>query len=93
MLVGLASFEGAAHVPRLDAASYLRPHPFFKRTVPTFVSTHAAASAARAASNCGLLGPDLAAGIRRVKGVRRLRVRVGNRLTAEEGKKPLGTEM
>ena len=43
------------------------------------------------ASNCGLLSPDLAAGIRRVKGVRRLGVRVGNWLT-EEGKKLLGTE-
>jgi hypothetical protein len=30
------------------------------------------------ASDCGLLSPDLAAGIRRVKGVRRLGVRVGN---------------
>ena len=44
------------------------------------------------ASDCGLLSPDLAAGIRRVKGVRRLGVRVGNWLTAEEGKKLLGTE-
>jgi integrase len=40
----------------------------------------------------GLLSPDLAAGIRRVKGVRRLGVRVGNWLTAEEGKKLLGAE-
>ena len=40
------------------------------------------------ASDCGLLSPDLAAGIRRVKGVRRLGVRIGNWLTAEEGKKP-----
>ena len=44
------------------------------------------------ASDCGLLSPDLAAGIRRVKGVRRLGVRVGNWLTAEEGKKLLGAE-
>ena len=44
------------------------------------------------ASDCGLLSPDLAAGIRRVKGVRRLGVRVGNWLTAEEGKKLLCTE-
>ena len=41
------------------------------------------------ASDCGLLSPDLAAGIRRVKGVRRLGVCVGNGLTAEEGKKLL----
>ncbi len=38
------------------------------------------------ASDCGLLSPDLAAGIRRVKGARRLGVRIGNWLTAEEGK-------
>jgi integrase len=42
--------------------------------------------------DCGLLSPDLAAGIRRVKGVRRLGVRVGNWLTAEEGKKLLSTD-
>ena len=30
------------------------------------------------ASDCGLLSPDLAAGIRRVKGARRLGVRIGN---------------
>jgi integrase len=44
------------------------------------------------ASDCGLLSPDLAAGIRRVRGVRRLGVRVGNWLTAGEGKKLLGAE-
>jgi hypothetical protein len=38
------------------------------------------------ASDCGLLSPDLAAGIRRVKGARRLGVRIGNWLTAEEGR-------
>src|ERR1700719_209215 len=42
------------------------------------------------ASDCGLLSPDLAAGVRRVKGVRRLGVRVGNWLTAEGGEKLLG---
>ena len=44
------------------------------------------------AADCGLLSPDLAAGIRRVKGVKRLGVRVGNWLTAEEGKRLLATE-
>jgi integrase len=44
------------------------------------------------ATDCGLLSPDLAAGIRRVKGVKRLGVRVGNWLTAEEGKRLLATE-
>lgn len=42
------------------------------------------------ASDCGLLSPDLAAGIRRVKGVRRLGVRIGNWLTAEEGRLLVG---
>src|SRR5204862_6019064 len=41
------------------------------------------------AADSGLLSPELAAGIRRVKGVRRLGVRVGNWLTAEQGKKLL----
>ena len=49
------------------------------------------------ASDCGLLSPDLAAGIRRVKGAKRLGVRVGNWLSAEQGKKliasPSGPEL
>lgn len=36
---------------------------------------------AYAAADCGLLSPDLAAGIRRVKGVKKLGVRLGNWLT------------
>ena len=39
------------------------------------------------AADSGLLSPELAAGIRRVKGVRRLGVRVGNWLTAEQGRR------
>jgi len=42
------------------------------------------------ASDCGLLSPDLAAGIRRVKGARRLGVRIGNWLTVEEGRRLVG---
>ena len=41
------------------------------------------------AADSGLLSPELAAGIRRVKGVRRLGVQVGNWLTAEQGKRLL----
>lgn len=37
------------------------------------------------ASDCGLLSADLATGIRRVKGVKKLGVRLGNWLTAEQG--------
>jgi site-specific recombinase XerD len=36
------------------------------------------------ASDCGLLSADLAAGIRRVKGLKKLGVRLGNWLTAEQ---------
>ena len=36
------------------------------------------------ASDCGLLSPDLAAGIRRVKGVKKIGVRLGNWLTPEQ---------
>src|SRR5213080_4043893 len=38
------------------------------------------------ASDTGLLSPDLAAGIRRVKGAKRLGVRIGNWLTAEQAR-------
>jgi site-specific recombinase XerC len=41
------------------------------------------------AADAGLLGPDLAAGIRRVKGAKKLGVRIGNWLTAEQGKRLL----
>src|SRR5882757_5081442 len=37
------------------------------------------------AAECGLLSADLAAGIRRVKGVKKLGARLGNWLTAEQG--------
>src|SRR3989475_4134998 len=39
------------------------------------------------ACDSGVLSPELGAGIRRVKGVRRLGVRVGNWLTAEQGRR------
>src|SRR5215470_6372444 len=43
------------------------------------------------ASDSGLLSPELVAGIRRVKGVKRLGQPVGNWLTAEEGQQLLAT--
>src|SRR6266513_1667437 len=43
------------------------------------------------AANAGLLSPELAAGIRRVKGVRRLGVRLGNWLMPEQGRRLLST--
>src|SRR5581483_1426985 len=42
------------------------------------------------AADAGLLSPDLAAGIRRVKGVKKLGVRIGNWLTAEQGIRMIG---
>src|SRR5262249_37335097 len=39
------------------------------------------------AADCGLLSPDLAAGIRRVKGVKKIGVRFGNWLTAEQSQR------
>ena len=39
------------------------------------------------AADAGLLSPELAAGIRRVKGVKKLGVRLGNWLTAEESRR------
>src|SRR3989440_11093549 len=39
------------------------------------------------ASDCGLLSPDLAAGIRRVKEVKKIGVRLGNWLTAEQSQR------
>jgi len=39
------------------------------------------------AADCGLLSPDLAAGIRRVKGVKKIGVRLGNWLTAEQSQR------
>lgn len=38
------------------------------------------------AADCGLLNADLAAGIRRVKGVKKLGIRLGNWLTPEQAK-------
>ena len=39
------------------------------------------------AADCGLLSPDLAAGIRRVKGIKKIGVRLGNWLTAEQSQR------
>jgi hypothetical protein len=42
------------------------------------------------AADAGLLSPELAAGIRRVKGVKKLGVRLGNRLSAKEARELIG---
>jgi site-specific recombinase XerD len=43
------------------------------------------------AADCGLLSPELAAGIQRVKGAKRLGLRIGNWLSAEQAKALLQT--
>jgi site-specific recombinase XerD len=62
-----------------------------RRYAPSTINLRLAAvrRLAYEASDCGLLSPDLAAGIRRVKGAKRLGVRVRNWLTADQGKKLL----
>jgi integrase len=62
-----------------------------KLYAPTTINLRLAAvrRVAFEAADSGLLSPELAAGIRRVKGVRRIGVRVGNWLTAEESKRLL----
>jgi hypothetical protein len=63
-----------------------------KRYAPTTINLRLAAMrrVALEAADSGLLSPELAAGIRRVKGVRRIGVRLGNWLTVEQGKRLLG---
>jgi integrase len=55
---------------------------------PTTINLRLAAvrRVAYEAADSGLLSPELAAGIRRVKGVRRIGIRLGNWLTADQGK-------
>lgn len=64
-----------------------------RRYAPSTINLRLAAvrRLAYEASDCGLLSPDLAAGIRRVKGARKLGVRIGNWLTAEEARRFLQT--
>ncbi|MGI9074095.1 MAG: tyrosine-type recombinase/integrase [Bryobacteraceae bacterium] len=55
---------------------------------PTTINLRLAAvrRVAYEAADSGLLSPELAAGIRRVKGVRRIGVRLGNWLTVDQGR-------
>src|SRR6266704_2315799 len=64
-----------------------------KQYAPTTINLRLAAvrRVAFEAADSGLLSPELAAGIRRVKGVRRSGVRVGNWLTAEQDKRLLAS--
>ena len=57
-----------------------------KNLAPSTINVRLAAvrRLAYEASDCGLLSPELAAGIRRVKGAKRLGTRIGNWLTADQ---------
>src|ERR1035438_1857534 len=63
-----------------------------KNLAPSTINVRLAAirRLAYEASDTGLLSPDLAAGIHRVKGAKRLGVRVGNWLTIDQSKTLLG---
>jgi integrase len=63
-----------------------RIHLEQKPYAPTTINLAAVRRVAFEAGDSGLLSPELAAGIRRVKGVRRIGVRVGNWLTVEQGR-------
>src|SRR6516165_1053675 len=62
-----------------------------KQYAPTTINLRLAAvrRVAFEAADSGLLSPELAAGIRRVKGVRRIGVRVGNWLTVDQSNRLL----
>jgi hypothetical protein len=59
-----------------------------KNLAPSTINVRLAAvrRLAYEASDTGLLSPELAAGIRRVKGAKRLGVRIGNWLTIEQAR-------
>jgi site-specific recombinase XerD len=63
-----------------------RIHLEFRKLAPGTINLRLGAvrRLAYEAADCGLLSPDLAAGIRRVKGVKKLGVRLGNWLTSEQ---------
>ena len=65
-----------------------RIHLEQRHLAPTTINLRLAAikRVAYAAAGSGLFSPELAAGIRRVKGVRRIGVRLGNWLTADQGR-------
>jgi integrase len=68
-----------------------RIHLEQRRYAPATINLRLAAvrRIAYEAADAGLLSPELAAGIRRVRGVRRIGVRLGNWLTPEQGRRLL----
>jgi len=78
------SFLGSAEV-----VTRYRIHLESGQLAPATINVRLAAvrRLAYEAADSGLLSPDLAAGIRRVKGAKKLGVRLGNWLTAEEARR------
>ena len=86
----LVLFRASARVQSHGGASI--PHsPGTTRICASTINLRLAAvrRIAYEAADAGLLSPELAAGIRRVKGVRRIGVRLGNWLTPEQGRRLL----
>ena len=67
----------------------IRIHSHWTALARRAVARAAVRRIAYEAADAGLLSPELAAGIRRVKGVRRIGVRLGNWLTPEQGRRLL----
>jgi integrase len=78
--------------PRLSfnrtVVTRFRTHLESRRLAPGTINVRLAAvrRLANEAADSGLLSPELAAGIRRVKGAKKLRIRLGNWLTAEDAR-------
>jgi site-specific recombinase XerC len=90
------SLRGTAlnRVWRLTELSFFATGFFLeqKNLAPSTINVRLAAvrRLAYEASDTGLLTPDLAAGVHRVKGAKRLGVRIGNWLTVDQSKTLLG---
>jgi hypothetical protein len=69
----------------------LEQQPYASMTINLRVAAVRSLAYDYEAADCGLLSADLAAGIRRVKGAKRLGLPVGNWLTAEQGRRLLRT--
>jgi integrase len=78
---------GTALGSQQNSGVFYRSHLESRQLAPGTVNLRLGAvrRLAYEAADCGLLSADLAAGIRRVKGVKKLGVRLGNWLTAEQG--------
>jgi hypothetical protein len=70
---------------------FLEPNSLAPSTITINVRLAAVRRLASEASDTGLLSPHLAAGIRRVKGAKRLGVRIGNWLTVDQSKPSSGS--